>query len=258
MARRQFEEIENFMLKVKVVDAPEYGLRNGQMQQKLVAIANIYAGESMEYTGRLFLSQASFDKYQSVHHSDKAMQLGTREVFIIAKEDALCGMVNHRCDCHSVLDVVVERNRAFLVATRNILAGEELTYDNGFRYNEIRDQHDISMQWMRDLGCLTCDDPIVKVAIGIPMNVINIINVINVINVIEAKDDVEEEEEEYDDQEENDDHAADGVFLDLTNSDDDEEQEEEQQEEEEGEEEGDDDDVVIYVGTKRGNVYFPA
>ena len=148
----------DFTNRVERVEAPELGLN----QWKLMTIGRIFAGEFMEYTGRVIRSQEEFNQYQRRHNSSKTLQLGTRTppLFIVATETSLCGAFNHCCHCVAPVEVQVDqqdRHRAFLVARQEIEPGTELRFDYGYRYDVNIDGNDETMNWMIDWYCPNCN-----------------------------------------------------------------------------------------------------
>ena len=148
----------DFTNRVERVEARELG----HNQYKLMAIGRIFAGEYMEYTGRVIRSDEEFEQYQRRYNSSKTLQLGDRTppLYIIATETSLCGALNHCCHCESPIEVQVDqqdRDRAFLVARHDIEPGTELKFDYGYRYDVDIDGKDETMNWMIYWYCPNCN-----------------------------------------------------------------------------------------------------
>lgn len=108
------------------------------------AKSNIAKGTRIiEYVGEKITNEEAdrrFDASQAAHNSNEAN--GAVYVFEINKKYSIDGNVpynaarhiNHSCDPNAKTDVI--RGKIWIIATRNIKAGEEITYNYGYDFSE--------------------------------------------------------------------------------------------------------------------------
>ena len=126
------------------------------------ALRHIPVGtQTCKYGGTLIYDQLLINP-----DSRKLMQIryGMQPVWIDATGDkSFGGSVNYGCgitaDCPSNVEYVLDDENpleCWLVATRDILKGEFLFFDYGYRYDEEVDGNDPAMCWMKGLSCEVC------------------------------------------------------------------------------------------------------